>query len=48
MEAERHTCDIPLRLNVLVEVGLHKGEPLLDAALDVTASLADIAEDLLA
>ena len=42
------TCDIPLWLYELVEVRLDEAEPLLDAAFDVSATLAHITEDLLA
>lgn len=40
--------DFALRLHVFVEVGLHEGKPLLDAAFDVAAAVADVADDLLA
>jgi len=40
----RHTCNVPLWLNVLMKVRFDKGEPLLDAALDVSASLTDVTE----
>lgn len=42
------TGNIPLRLDILVKVRFHECEPLLDAAFDVPASLADVTEDLLA
>ena len=31
-----------MRLNILVVVGLHKAEPLLDAALDVSSALSHV------
>lgn len=42
------TGDIPLRLDVFVEVGLDKTEPLLNATFDISTTLAYIAEDLVA
>ena len=44
----RHTCSVSLRLDELVEVGLDERKPLLDAAFDVSATLAHVAKDLLA
>lgn len=38
------TCNVSLWFHVFVEVGLDKGEPLLDAALDVSAAFAHITE----
>jgi len=40
----RHTRDVPLWLDKFVEIGLNEGEPLLDAAFDVTAPLTDVAQ----
>jgi hypothetical protein len=37
--------NLTLRLNILMEVRLHVGKPLLNAALDVSTPIGDIAED---
>jgi hypothetical protein len=39
------TSILPLRLNISFKVWLHKGKPLLDAALNIPATLLDIPED---
>lgn len=36
-----------LRFHIFVKVGLDKGEPLLDAAFDVTASFSNISNNYL-
>jgi hypothetical protein len=38
------TGNLSLRLNVFVEVGLNKREPLLDTAFNITSTLSNIAE----
>lgn len=42
------TSDISLWLNVMVEVRLDETEPLLDAAFNVSATLADVSKHFLA
>ena len=41
-KSDVRTCDVSLWLDELVEVGLHEGEPLLDATFNVSATLAHI------
>lgn len=48
MNSRSLTSNIPLRLDVFVEVWLDKAKPLLDAALDISTSLTDVAKDFLA
>lgn len=38
------TCDIPLRLDVFVKIGLHIGKPLLDASFYVATPLSHISK----
>lgn len=47
-ENDPRTCDISLWLHKLVEIWLDKGEPLLDAASDVSTTLADITNHCIA
>lgn len=39
------TGRMPLRLNVFMEVGFDEAKPLLDAAFDISAAFANIAEN---
>lgn len=39
------TCHMTLRFHIFVKIGLDKGEPLLDAAFNVTASFSNISDD---
>lgn len=47
-QKNQRTCNIPLWLDILVEVRLDKAEPLLDAAFDVSPTFANITEHWLA
>jgi hypothetical protein len=39
------TRDLPLRLDISFKIGLHKCKPLLDAALNISATLLHISEN---
>jgi len=41
-ESELRTGNNALRLNILVKVGLDKGEPLLDAAFNISSTITNV------
>lgn len=48
VHGQKHTCNDTLRLDVFVEVRLHKAKPLLYASFDVSTTLPDVSQHLLA